>query len=56
MQNSSFPTYNNIFHVSFSDFDVQKMAESCFLLQKRQKLFISSAISGAIGSLIHQYL
>ena len=24
MQNSGFPTYNNIFHVSFSDFDVQK--------------------------------
>lgn len=24
MQNSGFPTYNDIFHVSFSDFDVQK--------------------------------
>ena len=24
MQNSGFPTYNNIFHVSVSDFDVQK--------------------------------
>ena len=24
MQNGGFPTYNNIFHVSFSDFDVQK--------------------------------
>ena len=24
MQNSGFPTYNNIFRVSFSDFDVQK--------------------------------
>ena len=24
MQNSGFPTYNNIFHVSFSDFDDEK--------------------------------
>ena len=35
MQNSGFPTYHNILHVSFPDFDVQKgwtlvLCCSCF--------------------------
>ena len=54
MQNSGFPTYNNIFHVSFSDFDVQKWRtlvlccksdKNCSFLRQFRALLASKLIN-----------